>query len=265
MTQKYFAHYVDREELLEFLKTQKPKRRDYIPFLMVEPIESFDSESFRCYFLGKNEIGSLSMKEENWHRLTEWDITINTTFIDYFTKAKDCYMTFDGVSFYKITDIRILQNKELEIHLKRLFKPTYTEQNTAFMVMPFRGNKLNEFYKKNIAEYLGKKLKIKVARSDDFTDNDVIIDRIYREIEKAEFIICEITECNKNVFYEIGYAKGINKQLIFIAQRGTKDLKFFDVAHIRRIDYDIENPVELQEKLRDTIDALRNKVAYESK
>jgi len=259
MTQKYIAHYVDREELVEYLRTKKPKRRDYIPYLMIEPIESFDADSFRCYFLGKNEIGDRSLDESAWHRLTEWDIRTNSTFIDYFEKRQDCYVTFDGVSFYKIVDIRIQKDKTLEIHLKKLFSPTFSEPNTAFMIMPFGNKKLTGFYRESIVAYFEKELKIKISRADDYTDNDVIIDRIYREIEKAEFIVCEISDCNKNVFYEIGYAKGINKQLIFIAQRGVKDLKFFDVAHIRRIDYDLENPVELQEKLRDTIRSLREK------
>jgi hypothetical protein len=257
MTQKYIAHYVDQEELVEYLRTKKPKSRDYIPYLMVEPIESFDADSFSCYFLGKHEIGDQSMEDNAWHRLTEWNIRSSTIFIDYFEKRKVCYITFDGVSFCRITDVRILKDKVLEIHLKRLFNPTYVDQNTAFMVMPFGSKTLNVFYKDQIAGYLGRELKIKIARSDDFTDNDVIIDRIYQEIEKAEFIICEITECNKNVFYEIGYAKGINKQLIFIAQRGIKDLKFFDTAHVRRIDYDLENPLELQAKLKATIQTLR--------
>lgn len=260
MPRKYIAHYVDQKELTEYLRTKKPKDRNYIPYLMVEPIERFDADSSRCHFYTKKEIGATPKDEQDWRIMTDWDFRGNTIFIDYFENRKDCYITFDGVSFHKIIDVQVMPNKELEIYLRRLTFSVYSEPNTAFMIMPFRSSKLNSFYKENIAGFLKEKLNIKTVRADDFTDNDIIVDTIYREIEKAEFIICEITDCNKNVFYEIGYAKGINKQLIFIARRGIKDLRFFDTAHMRRIDYDLENPVELQEKLKDTIETIRKKI-----
>ena len=60
------------------------------------------------------------------------------------------------------------------------------------------------------------------------------------------------------MFFEIGYAKALGKELIFLLQRGF-DHEFFDVAHIRRIDYDLDNPVEMQSKLADTIKNIRGK------
>lgn len=260
MPEKYIASYVPQDELMECLRTRKPKKKDTIPYLMVEPIERFDSDALRCNFFVKHEIGDHSLDDKAWRIMNEWDTRGNVILIDHFEKNQDCYVTFDGVSFHKIIDVQTKPNKDLEITLKRLINPSYLNRNTAFMIMPFGSMKLNSMYKENIAEFLSSKLQIKITRSDDYTDNDVIVDRIYAEIEKSEFIICEITDCNKNVFYEIGYAKGINKQIIFIAQRGIKDLKFFDTAHIRRIDYDVDNPTELQEKLKDTILTIRNKI-----
>ena len=60
-------------------------------------------------------------------------------------------------------------------------------------------------------------------------------------------------------FFEIGYAKGINKEMIFLARKNC-ELKFFDVNHIRRIEYEINRPLEMQERLVDTINNIRKRI-----
>lgn len=258
MKQRFIAHYVDQEEFLEYLRTKKPKDRNYYPYLKIETIENYDADSFRCYFWVKINNAFENTSKIKWRPIVESDLRTNIFLLDYIEKRKECYITYDGVSFYKVLDVRIEESHLIEIHLRRVSNLTYVEHNRAFMIMPFGDKGLNSFYKKEIKEYLKGKMQIDVLRADDFSDNDVIIDTIYREIQKAEFIICEISEANKNVFYEIGYAKALNKELIFLLRRGIEH-KFFDVAHIRRIDYDIDEPIELQEKLKDTIQTIRGR------
>lgn len=178
--------------------------------------------------------------------------------IDYFEKGKEFFVTADGISYYKVLDIRTDVNKHLEVALRLITDNAYVEQNHFFMVMPFRETSLNDFYVTNIKEFLKKKANITVYRADDFNDTDVIIDTIFREIEKSEFVICDITHCNKNVFFEIGYAKALNKQLIFLLQEGHEH-NFFDVAHIRRIEYSFDRLEIFQTRLFDTIESMRGK------
>lgn len=261
---RYIASYVTQEKFKEFLKTKKPIKNSGTPYLLVEPLREFDIHSFCAHLLIPNGQTSGDRRTENpnnWQYLDDWFSSTNIIVKDFVESKKDGFLTFNGVTFYKILDVRFsAATKRVEIYLRQIINPVYTEQNTGFMIMPFGNPQLNDFYRNSIENYCQEALDIRMTRADNFTDNDVIIDTIYREIEKAEFVICEISECNKNVFYEIGYAKGIEKQLIFIAQRGIENLKFFDVAHIRRIDYDLENPVEFQAKLKDTINTLRAKV-----
>jgi len=126
------------------------------------------------------------------------------------------------------------------------------------MLMPFGHKQLNEFYHENIKSFLrSSDLKIQVVRADDITGSDIIADTILDQIKKAEFIICDITNSNKNVFFEIGYAKAINKDIIFLLEH-NKPADFFDVNHIRRIEYSHERLDEFQKLLRETLISIRN-------
>jgi hypothetical protein len=262
----YYAYYISHDDFKEIIKTKKLPNISYNPFIILEPLTLFDSNSFNCAILlpnnqagyfGTEDLSTSEGYNNSWSYVKFSELS-NKDFYKDFLSRKPGVFTFNGVSFYKIIDIRKKVGNKVEMYLRLIEHLTYTEPNTAFMIMPFGSMKLNTFYKTNIQDFLKDKMQINVVRSDNFTDNDVIIDTIYDQIDKAEFIICEITECNKNVFFEIGYAKGVNKQIIFIAQRGI-DLHFFDVGHIRRIDYNMTEPIELQEKLRDTINTIRGK------
>ncbi len=258
MNNQYYARFVTENEYKACLKERQPfiegTQRFY---LMVEPIEYFDSVSFRAYLLYKRPSG-YSLVEGNWAILNENDQRTISPLVDYTQNNTPFYLTFEGITFYKVNDIRINKEENLEFFLSQMTNQIFVDKNRSFMIMPFGNAELNDFYKNEIREYLKTKMEITVYRADDFNDNDVIIDTIYREIEKAEFVICEVSGCNKNVFFEIGYAKAMKKELILLLQRGVNH-NFFDVAHIRRIEYDVDNPVELQEKLKDTIETIRGK------
>jgi predicted nucleotide-binding protein len=38
---------------------------------------------------------------------------------------------------------------------------------------------------------------------------------------RAELVIADISEPNENVFYELGYAAGMRKQILLIAEKGV--------------------------------------------
>jgi len=258
MNDQYYARFVTETEYRTCLREKKPLFDNSARFyLMVEPIEYFDSTSFRAHLLYKRP-SAYDLAEKDWAILNENDQRIISPLINYTQKNTPFYLTFEGITFYRVNDIRIDKEKNLEFFLSQMTNQIFVDKNRCFMIMPFGNAGLNDFYKKEIREYLQNKMEITVYRADDFNDNDVIVDTIYREIEKAEFVICEVSVCNKNVFFEIGYAKAMKKELILLIQKGV-DHNFFDVAHIRRIEYEVGNPVELQEKLKDTIETIRGK------
>lgn len=62
-----------------------------------------------------------------------------------------------------------------------------------------------------------------------------ILERVYNQIAKADIIIAEMTGRNPNVFYEVGYAHALNKQVILLTQN-SEDIPF-DLKHYPHIIY----------------------------
>lgn len=79
---------------------------------------------------------------------------------------------------------------------------------------------------------------IQAERVDEAQSNERITDRILESIEKAEFVIVDLTNSRPNVFYEAGYAQGISKTPIYIARDGTKlefDLKDYPIIFFKNM------------------------------
>jgi hypothetical protein len=72
-------------------------------------------------------------------------------------------------------------------------------------------------------------------RVDEQMFDESILDRVYNQIAKADIIIAEMTGRNPNVFYEAGYAHGLNKRVIFLTQN-SDDIPF-DLKHYPHIVY----------------------------
>lgn len=251
MSSPFYAHLITKEEYAEHLRTKKPYISKIAPYFQIGIHKEFDAQSFLCRIYHNDGSGFFKI-------LTANDKRTMGPLVDYLEHGKKFFVTMNGVDFYKVLDIRFDSQNYLEMALRLITGDTYTEANRFFMVMPFRYAELNDFYTNHVKGFLEKRLNVSVFRADDFNDSDVIIDTIFREIEKSEFVICDVTHCNKNVFFEIGYARALNKQLIFLMQDGF-DHNFFDVAHIRRIEYSLSSPEAMQARLVDTIETMRGK------
>ncbi|MDD2864103.1 MAG: hypothetical protein PHC99_05190 [Methylococcales bacterium] len=87
---------------------------------------------------------------------------------------------------------------------------------------------------KTVANQFG----IHAERVDEVQTNERITDRILESIKKAEFVIVDLTHSRPNVFYEAGYAQGLNKTPIYIAKDGTHlefDLKDYPVIFFKNM------------------------------
>lgn len=62
-----------------------------------------------------------------------------------------------------------------------------------------------------------------------------ILERVYNQIAKADVIVAEMTGRNPNVFYEVGYAHALNKQVILLTQK-AEDIPF-DLMHYPHVIY----------------------------
>ena len=92
-------------------------------------------------------------------------------------------------------------------------------------------------------------------RTDESTSTERIIPRIEKGIRHSAFVIADITELSPNVFFEVGFAKALGKDVILTAREGT--VLPFDVSDIPTIFWD--NQRDLKENLRARIKGLKKK------
>lgn len=126
----------------------------------------------------------------------------------------------------------------------------------VFVLIPFQPELL-EVYEEVIRPTL-EKLGCQVKYADELPTVNNIIDDIYTQIIRSDFLIADTTGQSANVFYEIGFAHGQGKTVILLAQ-DTKDIPF-DVRSLRHIIYNPRSPNRLRRKLHDTAEQLINEI-----
>jgi hypothetical protein len=76
---------------------------------------------------------------------------------------------------------------------------------------------------------------MKCQRADDFWHHDHVIQDIVSLIGKAAVVVCDLVDWNSNVFYEMGIAHTLGRDVIMVTQ--SSEHVPFDVRHIRNIRY----------------------------
>lgn len=132
-----------------------------------------------------------------------------------------------------------------------------TTENIAFVVMQFT-DEFNALFKEVIAPVC-KSFDFTAVRADDIYNNGLIIEDIARSIRESSMVIADITPNNPNVYYEVGYAHGLAKPTILLAEKSRGSLPF-DVSGHRTIFYDntIGGKSNVEEKLKRHIANLLN-------
>lgn len=97
-------------------------------------------------------------------------------------------------------------------------------------------------------------------RADTVRDNQAIIEKIKRSIQRAGLIVADMTGDNPNVLYEVGYAHGLGKECLLITQTPSEDAPF-DLRHLEHIKYstDQQGLTTLTRALAETIVRVRSR------
>jgi hypothetical protein len=107
------------------------------------------------------------------------------------------------------------------VHLaERLVLP-----RTVFTIMSFKTEYIDVF---DSCLEACERFRFEAVRTDESVSSEPILPRILKGIRNSAFVIADVTELSSNVFYEVGYAKGLGKEVILIAKKGTElpfDLK----------------------------------------
>ena len=98
---------------------------------------------------------------------------------------------------------------------------------------------------------------MRLQRADDIWIHDHVIDDVVSLIGRAKVVICDLTGRNPNVFYEMGIAHTLARDVIMLAQNKA-DVPF-DVGHIRYIQYfpNSEGLKTLANELRERLGTLQ--------
>lgn len=106
-----------------------------------------------------------------------------------------------------------------------------TDRNLLSAMMPFAGFDATWEAIKRVAAENG----MQAGRADNIWEHHEIIQDIVSLIDRSAIVICDCSGRNANVFYEIGIAHALGKQVILIT-RNAEDIPF-DLVHLRNIRY----------------------------
>jgi len=76
---------------------------------------------------------------------------------------------------------------------------------------------------------------LRCRRADDIWENPAVIQDVVSLIDRSKIVVCDCTGRNPNVFYEIGIAHTLGRDVILITQ-SEADIPF-DLRHLRYIRY----------------------------
>lgn len=103
----------------------------------------------------------------------------------------------------------------------------------CFVLMPFDSdfNDIYEFGIKGACADVG----VYCERVDEQIFLGSMLDRIYNQISRADLLVADMTGRNPNVFYEVGYAHALGKNVVLLTQK-SEDIPF-DLKHFPHIIY----------------------------
>ena len=141
--------------------------------------------------------------------------------------------------------------------LRKNLSPTkgnVKQSNKAFIMMAINPNDTTsddvlDCLKRTFLHY-----GIEAIRSDEVEHSGRITDLILNMINENKFLVCDLSYERPNVYYELGYAHGISKNVILIAKEGT--ILHFDVKDYNAIYY--KNIRELENKLKKRLEVYMN-------
>jgi hypothetical protein len=119
------------------------------------------------------------------------------------------------------------------------------EPGKVFVIMPFSDYYLKELYVDVIKPTVDEGNKLIAHHAGETSGPGIIIKDVEKDISESKVVIADITECNRNVYYEVGYAHASKIPTILLVQEGTP--LPFDVSGYRCIFY--QNTIAGKEKI----------------
>jgi hypothetical protein len=128
--------------------------------------------------------------------------------------------------------IRQMAPRRVQPRVFTISDPERIEPLLVSVMMPFN-SRFDEVYSalRETVESVG----LKCRRADDIWENPAVMQDVVSLIDRSRVVICDCSNRNANVFYEIGIAHTLGREVILITQAET-DIPF-DLRHLRYVSY----------------------------
>lgn len=135
-------------------------------------------------------------------------------------------------------------------------RSSLVEDDLCFVLAPI-DRPFTRLFKNDLKSAL-RRAGFRALRADNlFAPRKAIIEDIWEYINKARLIVADVTGKNPNVFYELGVAHTVGKDVVVITQR--KDDVPFDLRHLRYITY--SDTKEGRKSLRESLEQASRRVS----
>jgi hypothetical protein len=181
------------------------------------------------------------------------------------------YVKADGKKI-KLTDEMMRFFKAVEDQLANLPKPDFVfsfpfsqairkrgQPRPCFVAMPY-GPAWFKPVKRSICT-AAKAVGFQAEVSSDLATPGTITDQIWQGIRRADVVVADVTESNPNVFYELGLAHALGKEVIVITQ--VRSLVPFDIRASRVITYDPRKLSRFEADLKNAFRAVTARYKHE--
>ncbi|QDP71224.1 hypothetical protein FOG18_00795 [Legionella israelensis] len=149
--------------------------------------------------------------------------------------------------------LRNLQPRRSMPTVFQISDPEAIEPSLISAMMPF-DPRFTSVYEtiKQVADALG----LRCRRADDIWENPAVIQDVVSLIDRSSVVICDCSTRNPNVFYEIGIAHALGREVILITQSDV-DIPF-DLRHLRYVTYlnNDQGRTELATRLQSRLETL---------
>lgn len=128
--------------------------------------------------------------------------------------------------------LRHVQPRRRKPRVFKVSEPEEIDANLVSVMMPFKPS-FDEVFEaiKGAVKDSG----LRCRRADDIWGDPTVIQDVVSLIDKSGVVICDCTERNPNVFYEIGIAHTLGRDVLLLAQ-SHEDMPF-DLQHLRFLKY----------------------------
>lgn len=136
------------------------------------------------------------------------------------------------------------------VRAEAIGKPIILNQDAAFIVMRFSTNdENNNAYKYGVKRALND-LNIRCIRADNTVSSGQLLEKIKKYIDTSRFVIAKVDSNNLNVYFELGFAMGLQKDVLLISEKELVMQLPSDLRNWECLTYTKGNYEELYNKIR---------------